>query len=504
MNFTRSFLTLFLGFALILNGAAAAQPARWISVDNPQANEPNTWIEFCKSLTLKKIPRVVEAKIAVDSKYWLFINGEMAVFEGGLKRGPNPNDTYYDTVDIAPYLRKGNNEIRLLVWYFGKHGFSHNDSGRSGLLFDAAAIGLASDSSWKSRRLSAYQSAVDPEPNYRLSESNIRYDARLADTDSWTASVELGEWGAAPWGDLVPRPIPQWKNYGVKNLSYEQALDGQGNVVLSARLPYNTQLTPVIDLTADKAGTVVRFHTDHLKGGGEYGIRAEYVTVEGRQKHESLGWMNGDVLYVTYPADSGISINLLAYRETGYDCRFDGSFVCSDDFVNRFWDKAVRTLYVNMRDTFFDCPDRERAQWWGDATVLYGQSCYQLSPEADALMCKAMHELAAWQKEDGVLYSPIPSGSWVNELPAQMLASVSTYGFWYYYVNTGDAGTIADVYPAVKRYLSLWTLDADGLTEYRHGGWSWGDWGDNIDIRLLLAAWQQSPATKRIFRSIVR
>ena len=32
-------------------------------------------------------------------------------------------------------------------------------------------------------------------------------------------------------------------------------------------------------------------------------------------------------------------------------------------------------------------------------------------------------------------------------------------------------------------------MDEDGLTAFRKGGWSWGDWGENIDIRLLLAAW---------------
>jgi alpha-L-rhamnosidase len=28
----------------------------------------------------------------------------MAVFEGGLKRGPNRTDTYYDEIDLRPFL----------------------------------------------------------------------------------------------------------------------------------------------------------------------------------------------------------------------------------------------------------------------------------------------------------------------------------------------------------------------------------------------------------------
>ena len=470
---------------------AHAQQAKWITADNQQANEVNTWIEFRKDFSIDKLDKKlssVEAEIAVDSKYWLWVNGEMVVFEGGLKRGPNPNDSYYDVVELLPYLKKGENSIRLLLWYFGKEGFSHKDSGKAGMIFNAEKIGLVSDSSWESRRLSEYQSAMNPEPNWRLPESSIRYDARIADQDAWGNSVELASWNEGPWGKLVRRPIPLWKDYGVKPLKYMSWTEGE-NVVLIARLPYNAQMTPVIELTDNGEGTCITMITDHLYGGSDKCIYAEYVTKNGRQTYESLGWINGDELRVIYPASADVTIHSIGYRETGYNCEFEGSFTCSDEVINSFWAKAMRTLYVNMRDTYFDCPDRERAQWWGDATVLSGQSYYQLSPKANGLIYKAIHELVNWQREDGTLYSPIPAGNWGNELPAQMLASISTYGFWYYYLHTGDSQTMADVYPAVKKYLELWSLDETGLTNYREGDWSWGDWGTNIDIRLILASW---------------
>lgn len=469
--------------------AASAQTARWISVDDTTRNDRNVWIEFRKDFDLKKKAKKAEARIAADSKYWIWINGECAVFEGGLKRGPNRNDSYYDIVDLAPYLKKGKNEIRLLLWHFGKSGFSHKSSGQSGVIFDAPSIGLVSDSSWQSQRLAAYQTAGKPVVNYRLSEANIRYDARLEGQDSLKPSVELGSWGDKPWGGLILRPIPQWKDYGVKELEYTATTDGEGNTVLIARLPYNAQMTPVIDLTAAEEGVLIKMETDHIMGGSEPCVRAEYVTKKGHQRYESLGWMNGDELRIIYPENAGVEFHSVSFRETGYNCEREGSFICSDETISRFWDKAMRTLYVNMRDTYFDCPDRERAQWWGDVTVLIGQSFYQLSPEANALMKKAIHELVDWQREDGTLYSPVPSGTWNKELPAQMLSSISTYGFWYYYMHTGDKETMEYVYPAVKRYLNVWTLDEDGLTTGRKGEWSWGDWGTNIDLRLILASW---------------
>ena len=471
------------------SSSESGESAKWITCEDSGCNQPNSWIEFAKTFSVEDVPETVEARIAADSKYWLWINGELVVFEGGLKRGPDPESSYYDIVDIAPYLAEGDNQLKLLLCYFGKDGFSHKDSGKSGIILDAPSIGLLTDSSWESRRLSSYQSAGEPVPNYRLSESNIRYDARLEETDEWNTSVEIGRWGDAPWGNLVMRPIPQWKDFGIKEADYTRTADASGNTVLTVRLPYNMQLTPVIDVTDKGEGTCIKMETNHVKGGSEWCVRAEYVTRNGRQKYESLGWMNGEELYVIIPAGADVEVHSVGYRETGFGCEREGSFVCSDEMVNRFWEKAMRTLYVNMRDTYFDCPDRERAQWWGDVTVLTGQSYYQLSPVANSLTRKAIYELVNWQRTDGVLYSPVPAGSWVNELPAQMLASISTYGFWYYYMHTGDKQTMADVYPAVKKYLGLWSLDEDGLTAFRKGGWSWGDWGEDIDIRLVLASW---------------
>ena len=241
--------------------------ARWISVDHPECDEYNTWIEFSKDLELDKVPGSALTHIAADSKYWLWVNGRMAVFEGGLKRGPDPLSSYYDVIDLAPYLKTGENNMKILLWHFGKDGFSHKDSGKSGLIVKSSDLGLASDSSWLSRYMPEYQEATDPEPNYRLSEANLRYDSRIAGKGEWKASVELGKWGDEPWGRLVERPIPFWKDYGITNVSFTQNLDDAGNIVLSARLPYNMHLTPVIDVTDVNEGTCIKMETNHIKGG---------------------------------------------------------------------------------------------------------------------------------------------------------------------------------------------------------------------------------------------
>lgn len=471
-------------------------PTRWISVP-AQAEKVNSWIAFRRDVQLDEQPDAATAVIAADTKYWLWINGQMVVFEGGLKRGPNARDTYYDRVDLKPYLRKGNNQVAILLWHFGKDGFSHVNSGKPGLFFqlDGTKILLKSDRSWLCRVHPAYRTADGPPPNYRLPESNIRFDAR-EDIEGWqTAELvalpgfapaeEIGEEGSAPWNKLIERPIPQWKNFGVREAIFS-LLPGKERDTVIAPLPYNMQMTPVIDMEDESGGNLISINTDHSVAGGTNNVRAEYITRKGTQRCESFGWMNGERICLIVPKN--IKISRVAYRETGYDTEPLGTFSCSDSFYNRYWQKAKRTLYVNMRDNFFDCPDRERAQWWGDVVLLMGECFYTYSVSTHALMRKAIDELCSWQRTTGELFSPVP-GNFDQELPDQMLTSIGTYGFWNYYMNTGDGVQVKKIYPAVKKYLSLWKTDETGLTELREGGWLWGDWGDNKDLRLIMAGW---------------
>lgn len=472
---------LFLSLALVLSPGTQ-------TITCPEPAARNQWVGFRKDVVIDSVKDPIIADIAVDSKYWLWVNGRMVIREGGLKRGPAPSSSYFDRVDLTRYVRKGANSIAVLLWYFGKSGFSHIDSGRAQLVFDCPALGVRSDSSWRCRLLPAYGTCGKPLPNYRLSESNILFDAGK-DIPAWqtgpTPGFEPAVCVESTLGRLVQRPVPQWKDFGRKSVPFERRRGGIKDTVV-AELPYNMQMTPYVRLSCRNAGDTVLIQTDHVNGGSAPCIRAAYVTRSGVQEYENPGWMNGEQLHLIAP--KGVKISEVAYRESGYDTEFDGKFECNDDFFNRFWQKGLRTLYVNMRDTFFDCPDRERAQWWGDVTLLSAECFYCASSSTYDLIRKAILELCAFQDDEGVIRSPVP-GIYKHELPSQMLASVGRYGFWNYYMNTADIATIKSVYPVVKKYLSLWALDADGLVVHRKGGWNWGDWGDNKDIVLIQSAW---------------
>ena len=260
---------------------------------------PNQWLAFRRDVTVDRLPRRAVAVIAADSKYWLWVNGrssecrpclhevcrvvtdedevngQMVVFEGSLKRGPNPSDAYYDTVDLAPFLQRGENKIALLLWYFGKDGFSHKGSGRPQLFFDCPALHVTTNRSWNVRIHPAFGTADCPVPNYRLSESCVAFDARNdisgclclplsrlgnVQTSLHCPRCSIGWQTAAPHdfkpvdiventlGQLHPRPIPMWRDEGIKAVAFETRR-GFLSDTLVATLPHNIQMTPV--LTAD-------------------------------------------------------------------------------------------------------------------------------------------------------------------------------------------------------------------------------------------------------------
>ena len=476
----------------------------WQSVDGPG----NTWACFRKSFDLTQVPATAITKISVDSKYWLWINEQLVVFEGGLKQGPTPNDSYYDQLDIAEYLKVGKNTIAVMVWFFGKDGMSHINRGKGALFMECEInnMTIVSDNSWKMKVHPAYENTSGDNPNWRLPESNVRFNAQKDnmgnwkaidyDDSSWSAAVEKGTPTVSPWGNLWLRPIPQWKNSGLVDyveINVTLPFTTTGTETIMAKLPHNVHLTPYLDIEAT-AGKVIDMRTDAYEPGSKnYSVRAEYVTKSGSQQYESYGWMNGHYVYYKIPA--GVTINSLKYRETGYDCEFTGSFTCNDDFFNTLWKKAQLTLYVNMRDTYMDCPDRERALWWGDAVLEIGEAFYALDRKSDMLAKKCISNLVKWQKSDNSLYAPVPAGNWDRELPLQTLASIGEYGFWTYYFYSGDKEAIVDAYPHVKKYLTIWSFDSDGLIEHRGGGWNyngpwdWTDWGNNIDERVIDNCW---------------
>ena len=466
--------------------------------DKENLTEENTWMCFNKKVTLENVPEALIAHISADSKYWLYINGENVVFEGGVKRGPDENGSYYDSINIAPYLKEGENSICALVWFWGDDkNYSYNSSGQGGFLFEAGNddITILSDNSWKVKKNDAYEDSILYKPNYRLPEHSIYYDARKDigdwinesyDTSSWENATEYAVGGEGAYGKLFPRGIPMLKDYGLKD--YANSKDYENYTVnnifgkkITVDIPYNAQVTPYLKIIAPE-GKKIRITTENTPIGA---VSTTYITKEGEQEFESLGWFNGE--HITYEIPHGVTVISLKFRETGYDSSFCGDFSCDNEFLNSLWQKSLRTLYVTMRDNYMDCPDRERAQWWGDVTSEMIMTMYSMDSNSYLLYQKGVQAMLSHIDDTKVLQTVVPISGDYFELPVQQLAGI--VGFLTYYEYTGDKDFIQKVYGASIDYLKLWEMDNNNLVIHRSGSWDWPDWGDKADMTAIENAW---------------
>ncbi len=484
-------------YSVISTEEKADWKAQWIW-DKENLTEKNVWMCFNKKVSLDKAPEKLIAHISADSKYWLYINGETIIFEGSVKRGPDKNSGYYDSIDIAPYLKEGENSICALVWYWDNEtSYSYCGSGQGGFLFEAINedITIISDKSWKVKRNSAYIDSSLYPPNYRLPEYSIYFDARedmgswtdeAYDVAHWENAVEYADGGEGAYGKLYPRGIPFLKDYGLKD--YENSKDYENYTVkklfgekITVDIPYNAQLTPYLKIIAPK-GKKIRITTENTLIGA---VSTTYITKEGEQEFEALGWFNGE--HITYKVPKGVTVVSLKYRETGYDSSFSGDFRCDDEFLNSLWQKSLRTLYVTMRDNFMDCPDRERAQWWGDVTSEMIMTMYSMDSNSYLLYQKGVEAMLSHVDDTKVLQTVVPISGDYFELPVQQLAGI--VGFLTYYEYTGDKAFIEKVYEVSLDYLKLWEMSENNLVVHRRGSWDWPDWGKKADMTAIENAW---------------
>jgi alpha-L-rhamnosidase len=188
---------------------------------------------FRKTFHLDHVPERVPARLTADSRYALFVNGREA------SRGPirsQPRRLHYDLLDLAPYLRPGQNVLAIYVKYYGTPtsfwmpAASNNTLGTSGILvFEAkmdATGWLVSDAAWKAKKVDAWSDDGREGTSHGGGVPVEVFDARRFPHDWQAVDFDDHTWGAAqvvramhvggfarsqpptdPYGPLYPRPI---------------------------------------------------------------------------------------------------------------------------------------------------------------------------------------------------------------------------------------------------------------------------------------------------------
>ena len=470
--------------------------AKWIWPSNQF--EKNQRANFLFSTDISEINGSVTANIGCETKYRLFVNDVLVIFDGGLFRESLPGCGYYDVVDITKHLRVGHNEIKIQVWYYGNGGRNNTSCSSAGLIFSCEKLSLYSDQNTVCEIDTAYKTPSKKEPTFLYGGNHTAYDATvhpfsLSPAIGYDAcsAVILGSYGDQPWGNLQERSIP--------HLFFSERIAckaEKADTTYTVTLPYAMHFSPYFKVNATE-GSVIEVHSDRytVNGGpGDemhqyFGHRAEYTCRNGEQEFEMPDWIFGEKIIFHVPEN--IEILEVGYRESGYDCKVTTSFVSNDTSVNTLFEKCVRTLKVCMRENYMDCPDRERGQWIGDVSVQAPQVVYLLDQNGLALLKKAIYDFIRLRKGDR-LVGNVPGDNW-SELPSQSLNAISEHGMIAtYYQRTKDKSILELAFEPAIRYMMLWETDTDGVVIPRAGNWEWYDHLFNCDKPILNICWYYS------------
>lgn len=469
--------------------------SKWIWSADAEKKNSNIILRRTFSFGTEKPPARALCRAACDTHYYLYVNGNAVVWQGGFNR--SAHGAYYDEFDIAKFLVKGDNVLVCYCQYYGNDGRDLVCADRAGFIFECNDLDIYSDKTFTVYDNRSYK---NPRPsNCCYAGWNVLYDASLegqiqnlmsptANLSLFLPATELDIYPDSAIGVLRARPLPLERFspqpiIGKPKKSTDQ-FDGDTYTI---NLPREMRVTPYMEVAGNGQETII-ITTDRSACQGCFGDEnstyhahtVEYITKPTLNIFESLLPMTGSSLVFSMPRS--VKVIKLGYREIGYDaaptCELDTDNVRLD----RLFEKAENTLYSCMGTTLMDTPERERSMWLGDASIA-ARALYLSYFDAQALVKKVIDDILAYAQDD-VLFSCVP-GNVPVDIPSHGLLAVGEYGIFAQYRNfTGDIDLFRAEYTRLCDYLMLWEMTEHGVA-LREGNRRWYDNLYNIDETLV-------------------
>lgn len=506
--------------ARVFNDAPAAQ---WIA---PPQVEPDAFgvYHFRRTLSLDETPAKFVVHVSADNRYRLFVNGR------SVATGPQRSDLArwrYETIDLAPFLQRGENLLAAVVWNWGAHRpvaqFSHRtafllqgDSARESVLNTGAT--------WKVFANPAYAAlpVVGPATGgYYAAPPGEAVDAarypwgwheRAFDDSTWPAATPVSPLalrGTNPYGEaggwqLIPRALPPMEETPVRlaRMRRAEGATPDENFLRNAgtwTVPPHTKTTllldqghlttayAVLEISGGAGATLALTYAEALKdaqgrkgnrndieGKRIVGVR-DIVRPDGgmRRRFQTLWFRTYRYLQLEIEtAAQPLDLHDLHGIFTAYPFEEKARFASDLPWLADLWTMNWRVARLCAWETYFDTPYYEQLQYVGDTRIQALLSFY-ISGD-DRLAREAILHFDASRIPEGITASRYPSSLPQYIPPFSLLWIAMVHDYW---MHRDDAASVRQVLPGVRSVLARYeqALDRTGLVG-RMPWWNFADW----------------------------
>ena len=501
--------------------------ASWITHPDESTVEYGVF-NFRKELVLDQVPEQFVVNLSADNRYKFFVNGKEVCY------GPARGDLahwYYETIDIAPYLRQGRNILAAVVWNFSIHRPWAQFSLQTAFVLQGNSSHeekANTDNTWQVTKNLAYSPITDFShlQTFIVVGPGEKLDASLYPWGWQDTEHDMAGWKQArqivhpkPRGIgtdidwvMTPRDIPLMENkperlaalrrsngidHDASGIMFgaETVIPAGGRVSLLFDNGVLTKGYPVLKVSGG-SGSEIRLtyaealyaidrdhpdlnrgkkHRDSIDGMEIRGVYDIFIPDGGDKRQYSPLWYRA-FRYLQLDITTGnepLVINDLYPIYAAYPFDEVARFESSSTLYDRIWEVGWRTARLCAQETYYDCPYYEQLQYVGDTRIQALVSLYVSGD--DRLMRKALRLFDVSRIHEGITHSRYPSYS------PQFIPPYSL--FWInmvhdYYMFREDPGFIKGFLPGIAGIIEWHNryLDHDtgmlGAVPY----WNFVDW----------------------------
>jgi alpha-L-rhamnosidase len=505
---------------------------KWVAAAGEPQHDYGIY-HYRKNFFLSSKPLTFLVHVSGDNRYKLFVNEKLVCI------GPAASDVRhwkFETIDLAPYLKAGNNLVASVVWNFGeKETATRQQSFRSGFIVQANNEGdkiINTDKSWKAIRNPAYSPAetkiwnvIGPGEKIEADKYIWGWEKENYNDSGWKQTEEISpglmggifvNWDYDEGWQLTPGIIPGMEMsskrlVAIRTTKGIQIPENYPQQPVAITIPSNSRISilfdqgtettayPVLKISKGKAATIRLQYAESLyEQEGADGTKGNRNMVENKtfkgyedvitsdggnnRQYNTLWWRAFRYInLVIETKGQPLILEDLYSVYTGYPFKLEADFEAEGrPELSKILEIGWRTARLCAHDNYMDCPYYEQLQYVGDTRIQALVSLYNSGD--DRLMKNAIIQIRNSHGLDGITQSQYPSRA-PQYIPTFSLWWISIVADYYQY--RGDKAFIQNQLPVGRAILHFFetkqhTDGSLGKLPY----WNFTDWAKNWEYGI--------------------